>query len=102
MLGMFPIYAVMSIAGWILVGVPFALAVPARQVSCLAWPVVVLLGAALGLLAMFLVLILLLAHQGSLRSFSLDHTEIFWLFSMLVSTVSFLVYAALLRWRLPK
>jgi hypothetical protein len=59
-----------------------------------------LIGAILGPLALLLIFVVLAAWQGSLGSFSLAHTETLWPFSILVSTVSFLVYAALLRSRL--
>jgi hypothetical protein len=61
----------------------------------------VLIGAALGPLALLLIFVVIFAMQGRLREFSLAHTEALWQFSMLVSTVSFLVYTALLRRRSP-
>lgn len=77
-------------------GVPFALAIPARLLSRLAWPLRLLLGTALGPLALLLIFIVLFARGGHISGFSLAHTETLWPFSMLVSLVSFLVYAALL------
>jgi hypothetical protein len=100
-LEMFPLYAVFSILGWALVGLPFALAFPARLLSRARWPLCVLIGAALGPLALLLIFVVIFAMQGRLREFSLAHTEALWQFSMLVSTVSFLVYTALLRRRSP-
>ena len=99
---MFRMYGMFSVAGWILVGVPIALAFPARLISHLTWPVRMLIGITLGPLALLLIFIVLFAIQGRLSAFSLAHTESLWPFSMLVSTISFLVYAALMRWRLPK
>jgi hypothetical protein len=99
---MFRMYGMFSVAGWILVGVPIALAFPTRLLSHLPWPVRTLIGITLGPLALLLIFVALFAIQGRLSAFSLAHTESLWPFSVLVSTVSFLVYAALLRWRLPK
>ena len=99
---MFRMYGMFSVAGWILVGVPIALAFPARLLLHLAWPVRMLVGATLGPLALLLIFAVLFAIQGRLSAFSLAHTESLWPFSILVSTISFLVYAALMRRRLPR
>jgi hypothetical protein len=98
---MFLLYAMFSILGWALVGLPFALAFPVRLLSRIRWPLCVLIGAALGPLALLLIFVVIFAMQGRLSSFSLAHTEALWQFSVLVSTVSFLVYVALLRRRSP-
>ena len=98
---MFLLYAMFSIVGWALVGLPFVLAIPARILSRVRWPLCVLIGAALGPLALLLIFVVIFALQGRLSAFSLAHTEVLWQFSMLVSTVSFLVYVALLRKRSP-
>ncbi|HKW99515.1 MAG TPA: hypothetical protein VJN43_17375 [Bryobacteraceae bacterium] len=98
-LGLFPIYAVFSVVGWVLVGLPFVLTVPARVLARWPWPVIFIVGAILGPLALLLILLSLAAMQGRLSAFSLSHTETFWPFSILVSTVSFMVYAALARRR---
>ena len=100
-LEMFLLYAVFSILGWALVGLPFALAFPARILTRVRWPLCVLIGAALGPLALLLIFVVIFAMQGRLSAFSLAHTEALWQFSVLVSTVSFLVYVALLRRRSP-
>jgi hypothetical protein len=93
---MFLIYAVFSSVGWILVGLPVALAFPARLISRIPWPACLLIGAILGPLALFLIFVVLAVSQGA-RTVSLDHTEGLWPLSIVVSTVSFFVYAALLR-----
>jgi hypothetical protein len=95
-LEVFFLYAAFSVLGWMIVGVPFALAIPARLLSRLAWPLRFLLGAALGPLALLLIFIVLFARGGHISGFSLAHTETLWPFSILVSLVSFLVYVALL------
>jgi len=95
----FKLYAMFSVVGWVLVGVPTALAFPPRLLLRVAWPVRVVIGAAMGPLALLLIFVVLFAILGRPGEFSLDHTETLWPFSILVSTVSFLAYAALLRRR---
>jgi hypothetical protein len=97
-LEMFAFYAPFSFVGWLFVGIPIALLFPARSIKRLSWPVRGFVGASLGPLALSLVLVLL--SRGHI-DFS-DHgtftgTSVLWVFSILVSTVSFLLYAALLR-----
>jgi hypothetical protein len=100
-LGIFVIYAIFSILGWALVGLPIVLAFPARLLLRAPWPLCVLIGAVLGPLALLSIFVVIFAMQGRLSAFSLAHTEALWQFSVLVSTVSFLVYVALLRRRSP-
>lgn len=99
--GIFLLYGIFSVLGWILVGVPIALATPAHLLSRVAWPGRMLIGATLGPLALLLIDVVLDAILGR-NKFILVTTEGLWPFSILVSTVSFLVYAALLRKRLLK
>lgn len=101
-LTMFPFYAAFSVTGWILVGIPIALVFPARLVTRMAWPIRIVIGASLGPLALLVILLLIAAHQRTLSTFSLAHSESLWPFSMLVSAAAFDVYAALLRRRLSK
>ena len=98
---MFRMFGIFSVAGWVLVGVPIALVLRRRLLSRLAWPLQMAIGIALGPLALLLIFIGLFAMQGRVGAFSLAHTETLWPISILVSTVSFLVYAALLRRRSP-
>ena len=99
MIEIFSIYAVFSVVGWVLVGVPTALAIPPRLLLRVAWPFRVVIGAAMGPLALLLIFVVLAAMQGRLGQFNLAHTEFLWPFSILVSTVSFLAYTGLLRSR---
>ena len=92
----FLLYAMFSVVGWVLIGVPTALAIPPRLLLRITWPIRVLIGAAMGPLALLLIFVVLFAFQGRISEFSLAHTESLWPFSILVSTVSFLAYAALL------
>ena len=73
-LELFFLYSLFSVLGWILVGVPFALAIPARLLSRLAWPFRFLLGAALGPLALLFIFLVLFARSGNFSGFSLAHT----------------------------
>ncbi len=93
---MFLFYALFSFLGWLLVGVPIAVFFPARSITRLPWPFRLLAGVALGPLALFLIFVLL-AHghpevPGTFRS-----TSWLWAHSILVSTVSFVLYVALLK-----
>lgn len=93
------LYAIFSLIGWMLAGLPVALMFPVRVYSRLAWPLCFLIGAILGPLALLLIFIVLFGLQGQLGAFSLAHTESLWPMSCMVSTVAFVVYAALLRRR---
>ena len=96
---MFIIYAIFSTGGGALVGLPVALAFTGRVLSRLAWPLSLLIGTALGPFALLLIFVVMSGLQGQPGGFSLAHTESLWPLSSLVSTVSFVVYAALLRTR---
>ncbi len=93
--GIFLPYGTFSVLGWILVGVPIAMAVPARFLLRLAWPLRLLVGAALGPLALLMIFVAPFAIAGKIREFTLANTDGLWFFSGVVSTVSFLVYTAL-------
>jgi hypothetical protein len=99
----FELYAHVSFFGWLFVGLPVALFFSARSITRLPWPLSPLLGAALGPLALFLVLALVsdvsraaLAH-GHMLPGMFTGTASLWPLSILVSTVSFVVYVALVR-----
>jgi hypothetical protein len=97
----FLLCAVFSILGWVVVGIPVAIVFPARLLTHRSWPVLgLLIGITLGPVALLLVFIAYLALEAGLTTASFDHTTRYWVFSIIVSTVSFLVYAALLRKRL--
>jgi hypothetical protein len=97
-LEMWAIYATFSFVGWLFVGVPIALLFPARSIKRLSWPQRVLVGTALGPLALFLAFVLLgHGHMDFNDRASFIGPKVLWAFSILVSTVSFVLYAALLR-----
>jgi len=99
----FVLYARLSFVGWLLVGLPIALLLPAHFIRRLPWPLRLFVGAALGPLALFLVITLVsdssraaLAH-GHMIPGMFTGTASLWPLSILVSTVSFVLYVALLR-----
>jgi hypothetical protein len=87
---MFALYAPFSVAGFLLVGIPVVLLARARSITHWPWPLVVVMGASLGPVALTVILLLLRAGVGGWA---------LWLFlySILVSAVGFTVYVALLR-----
>jgi hypothetical protein len=95
-LEMFVFYSPFSFVGWLLVGLPTALFFPARSIRRLPWPLRLLAGAALGPLALLVIFVLLghghLEFPGTFRG-----TGWLWAYSILVSTVSFVLYVFLLR-----
>lgn len=91
----FAINAGFSLAGWALIAVPVVL-VPDRSIARLSWLSAIAVGALLGPTALFLVFALL-GHRHFSFSGTFRGLGWAWIFSGLVSTVSFAVYAALLR-----
>ncbi len=88
--------AVFSFVGWMLIGLPVVLLFPARSIARLSWPLRLMLGAALGPLALLVIFVLLgRGHMDARAGFR--GTGFLWCYSIVVSTVSFLVYAALLN-----
>ena len=86
----FVIYAVMSFFGWILVGLPVAAFVSQRLIVRLPWAVAILAGAALGPVAVVLL------TAGLTRHLNFAHMQWYFVVSILVSTVAFVVYRLLL------
>jgi hypothetical protein len=97
---MFVFYASFSLVGWLLVGLPIAVFFPTRSITRLSWPLTLLVGAALGPLAL-LVIFALLGHGHVEFPGTFRGTGWLWAFSILVSTVSFVLYTALLKEKSP-
>ena len=102
-LQIFVLYACLSFVGWLFVGLPIALFFPTRFLTRWPWPLSLLVGAALGPLALFLIFALVsdssraaLAH-GHIIPGMFTGTASLWPLSILVSTIAFGVYVALLR-----
>jgi len=91
------IYAVQAVAAWIMVGVPIALAVPARAWTRIPWWLAVLIGAALGPVALLLLMLLFAVLRGSIASFSLYNTGSLWLAVMFISMIAFVSYVTMIR-----
>jgi hypothetical protein len=88
----FTLYAPFSLVGWVLIGVPIALLLPVRSVIRWPWPFLIALGGCLGPPAMLIVLQMLGGGRIVLAG-----TGPLFILSILVSTISFAVYVALLR-----
>ena len=101
-LQIFDLYARLSFVGWLFVGLPIALFLPPQLIRRLPWPLRPFVGAALGPVALFLIFILVpdasrtaLMH-GHMLPGIFRGTASLWPLSILVSTVSFVLYVALL------
>jgi len=90
------LYVVCSLIGFLVVGIPVALLLPARFIAGWPWLVTIAVGALLGPPALFAVLAVLGGGSVHLSS-DFRETGLLFALSMLVSTVSFGVYVALLR-----
>jgi len=94
---MWVFYVPFSFVGWLFVGVPIALIFPASSIKSLSWILRVFIGAALGPLALFLIFALLShGHIQFGNPGTFTGTSSLWAFSILISTVSFLIYVVLL------
>jgi hypothetical protein len=94
------VFATVSFIGWLLVGLPIALFLPVHSITRLSWPQALVVGGVLGPVAV--VGALLTAHLGTTGFVSgmalfVISKAMPYAFSVLISTVSFGVYAALLR-----
>ena len=88
--------AIFSFAGWLFVGIPTVTLFSGRSIARLSWPLALIVGAALGPLAL-LAILLLLGHGYIYLSPSFAETATQFAYSILISAVAFSVYAALLR-----
>ena len=94
-LQLFVLYAVFSILGWLLIGLPTALIFPAGFITRLSWPFALIVGAGLGPPALLVIFVLLGRGHVYFRNFA--ETGTLFGYSILVSTIAFMVYLALLR-----
>jgi hypothetical protein len=94
-LGFFIPAAIVSIAGWLIVGVPAALILsPQRILQASLW-MILGVGALLGPAALYVIFLLL--SRGMPRGETFTNTGFVWACSSLISTVAFAVHCALLR-----
>jgi hypothetical protein len=91
----FALYAAFSFVGWLFVGLPVALLLPATSFARLSWPLAVVVGAALGPPALLVIFVLLGRNHIYFRN--LGEIGTLFAYTILVSTVSCMVYLALLR-----
>ena len=91
----FILYAIFSFVGWMLVGLPATLLFPARSIARLSWPRALLVGAVPGPIALLIIFALLSRSHIYFRNFA--EIGMLFAYTILVSTVSFMVYLALLR-----
>lgn len=99
----FALEAIVAFAGWLIAGIPAAVLLPPRFLLRLRWGWVLLIGAALGLGALLVVLLLFLTVEGRLGDEGHRTQDILWYayLSILGSVPGFATYTALLRWVIP-
>jgi hypothetical protein len=98
------ICAIVSFVGWLFVGLPIALFLPTRSVTRLSWPLALVIGGVLGPVALLGALLGIFVTSyvcpigivSGMPGYMISKVEPY-AFSILISTVSFGVYVALLR-----
>ena len=98
LLKIFCLYAIFTVLGWIVVGVPAVLLMDIAFIRRIHWPLVLLIGAVLGPLALFLIFLVLdiLNGQFSLAGYW-DDAALSCALAMVVSLVAFAVYCIFMR-----
>jgi len=98
LLGFFYVYVICSFIGWIVAGLPAVLLMNVSFIGRLRWPVVLLIGAALGAMIPFLAFLVvgLRRHLNVALQHGIDFGW-YWAKAMLVSRVAFAVYCFLAR-----
>jgi hypothetical protein len=91
----FVLYAIFSFVGWLFVGLPAVLLFPAGSITRLSWPLALTVGGILGPLAVLVIFVMLGRSHIYFRNMAEIGTLV--AYTILVSTVSFMVYLALLR-----
>jgi hypothetical protein len=98
------IFAMFSFVGWLCVGLPIALVLPTRSITHLSWPLALVVGVVVGpvallgaMLGIFLTsYVCPIGFVSGMPGYMISKVEPY-AFSILISTVSFGVYVALLR-----
>jgi len=85
--------AIASVIGWLAVGVPAALMVSSKRILQSPLWLLLLFGALLGPIALFVIFLLL--NRGMPESETFTHTGFIWICAILISTVAFAVHCAL-------
>jgi hypothetical protein len=91
----FILYAIFSFVGWMFVGLPGTLLFPTGSITRLSRPRALILGAIPGPIALLVIFALL--SRSHIYFLSLAEISTLFAYTILVSTVSFMVYLALLR-----
>jgi len=91
----FILYGIFSFVGWMLVGLPVTLLFPAHWITRLSWPRALIVGATVGPIALLVIFALL--SRSHIYFHNLAEISALFAYSMLVSTISFMVYLVLLR-----
>lgn len=98
--GLMLLYGTFSLIGWLVVGLPAVVLLPLRMISRLPWLVILLIAAAIGVTAMFLILLLFSGGHLTPDSFSFRRFWLYWVLALLASMVGFPTYCWLIRRRL--
>jgi hypothetical protein len=93
--GSFIPIAIVSVIGWLAVGVPAVLILPSRRILQSSLWLLLLLGALLGPIALFVIFLPL--SRGMPTSETFTHTGFLWACASLISTVAFAVHCALVH-----
>jgi hypothetical protein len=91
----FGVVAIVSIAGWIMIGVPAVLILSPGRTLKTSRLLLVLVGALLGPLALLFVFLLL--SRGKLSSATFTQTTFLWACASVISTIAFGVHCTLVR-----
>ena len=94
-LGSFIPVAIVSVVGWLMVGVPAVLILSPRTVLQTSLWLLLSLGAVIGPAALFVIFLLL--SRGMPKAQTFTNTGFLWACSSLISTVAFAVHCALMR-----
>ena len=94
-LGSFIPVAIVSVVGWLIVGVPAVLSLSPRRVLQAPLWLLLSLGVVLGPAALFVIFLLL--SWGMPKAETFTNTGFLWACSSLISTVAFAVHCALMR-----
>ena len=94
-LGFFIPAAIVSVVGWLVIGIPAVLILPLRAIEQSSRWLLLVIGALLGPLA--LLAIFLLLRPGMPKSETFTNTGFLWACASLISTIAFAVYCMLMR-----
>lgn len=94
-LGFFIPAAIVSVVGWLVVGIPAVLILSPRRILQASLWLLLVLGVLLGPAALFVIFLLL--SPGMPKAETFTNTGFLWACSSLISTIAFAVHCALMR-----